>query len=74
MNTKFVLVNCTRKDYNSGGCIRVCGCKPMPDAGKAVHVNRAKSRRAWRVLDVRPTVLRLLIAEERERARRALGR
>ena len=31
--------------YNERGWIlRVCGCKPMPVAGKAVHVTRPKRR------------------------------
>ena len=41
LKSKLVLVIYHWRDYNNGDCMRVCGCKPMPDAGKAAHVNRA---------------------------------
>jgi hypothetical protein len=44
--SKNVLAFLVYKRYNSIGRIRVCGWKPMPDAGKTVHVNQAKSWRA----------------------------
>ena len=34
---------------------RVCGCKSMPVAGEAIHVNRPMCRRAWCGLEVRPS-------------------
>ena len=52
---KFLLQFARRCCIIEFGCReRVCGCKSMPVAGETIHVNRAKSRRAWCGLEVSP--------------------